>query len=376
MSLNCPQAVSKLKAYQKQHQDLKQQFSDLMSQAPFLPDIKWDEPFMSLPYYKDITNAPKDIFDNLHNAKEDARVKLEELKELSGYNEKQEKKEFSKLTQEQKIDYLYSRCFKPTQDPNQEPQYQQPIPDLRRHELEFLYDNHKDKKIAEIITHRDKNADMLRIFDCTPDQIVNNQQELQQAIKDKIEIKAYVGELFPNFFKVLPQNVEHIYTEFPEGKIKQKTIKLGTGLKTKDDFVNAIEQQGGGVGHWAKDIMSKAEFVVSDKETKENLIILSVKLLGFPSGATVKEIFETAKKVGLEFCPPETGPQLRLQYPEHPVNEYCLIGMESITGSGGATNLFSVDRNDDRPWLSAYSGRSDDGYDSDDHFAFVRASNS
>ena len=85
MPLNCPQTVSKLKTYKRQHQDLKQQFSDFMSQAPFLPDVKWDEPFMSSPYYKDITNAPKEIFDNLYDAKEKARVKLEELKELSGY---------------------------------------------------------------------------------------------------------------------------------------------------------------------------------------------------------------------------------------------------------------------------------------------------
>ena len=81
MSLNCPQVVSKLKTYQKQHQDLKQLFSDFMSQVPFLPDVKWDEPFMSSPYYKDITNAPKEIFDNLYDAKEEARKKLEELKD-------------------------------------------------------------------------------------------------------------------------------------------------------------------------------------------------------------------------------------------------------------------------------------------------------
>ena len=76
----CPQVVSKLKAYQQQHQNLQTIFNDLLSQAPYLPDVKWDEPFMSSPYYKDITNAPKDIFDNLYDAKEEARKKLEELK--------------------------------------------------------------------------------------------------------------------------------------------------------------------------------------------------------------------------------------------------------------------------------------------------------
>ncbi len=81
----CPQAVSQLKAYKKQYQDLKQKFSNFISQVPFLPDVKWDEPFMSSPHYKDITNAPKNIFDDLYDAKEEARKKLEELGELSGY---------------------------------------------------------------------------------------------------------------------------------------------------------------------------------------------------------------------------------------------------------------------------------------------------
>ena len=380
MSLNCSQAVSKLKAYQQQHQKLQNQFDGFLSQVPFLPDVKWDEPFMSSPYYKDITNAPKDIFDNLYEAKEEARKQLEELKEISGHNEKKEEREFSKLTQEQKIDYLYCRCFKPKKNPFQDSQYQQPIPDLKRYELEFLYDDCYDDdemfEISEIISYRDKNADMLRIFDCTSDQIVYDKEELQQAIKDKKEIKAYIGELFPNFFKVLPQNVEYIYTEFPEGKIKQKTIELGTGIKIKEEFIHTLEAKGNQVGDWAKDIMSKEEFVVSDKETKENLIILPVKVLGFPSGATVKKIFETAKKLGLELCPLETGPQLRLQYSEQPVNEYCLIVMEPISVSDGTPRLFSVDCNGGEPWLDTGDGRPDAMYGSDDLFAFVRPGNS
>ena len=85
MPLNCPQAVSQLKTYKQKHQKLQTIFDDLLSQNPFLPDIKWDEPLMSSPYYKDITNAPKDIFDNLYDAKEEARVRLEKLKEEIGY---------------------------------------------------------------------------------------------------------------------------------------------------------------------------------------------------------------------------------------------------------------------------------------------------
>lgn len=251
----------------------------------------------------------------------------------------------------------------------------------RQRELGFIYgvgSKPTPRAFIEVMKRlrqgRNIESDTLIIFDCEPNQIIHNEQEIQTAIKNKIEVKAYIGQLFPNIFKLLPNTLEHIYTEFPEGKIKQKTIELGTGLKTKDEFINAIEQQGGGVSDWTKDIMSKAEFVVSNKESKEDLIILTVKALGFPNGSTVKEIFERAKKFGLELCPPETGPQLRLQYPEQPVNEYCLIGMEPIAGSDGGPGLFYVSRDDDKPWLRSHDGRPGHGYVSGNRFAFVRAS--
>ena len=363
----CLQAVSQLKAYKKQHQNLKQQFSDLMSQNSFLPDIKWDEPFMSSPYYKDITNAPKEIFDNLYDAKEEARKKLEELKELSGHNEKQEKKEFSKLTQKQKINHLRSRCFKPTQDPNQEPQYQQPIPDLKRHELEFLYDNYQDEKLTAIITQRDKNADMLRIFDCTPNQIVHNQQELQQAIKDKKEIKAYLGKLFPNFFKVIPQNVEYIYTQFPESRIKKMEVTIGG--QSKEELIEEVKAKFI-VPSSAESILKSPDFTVSKQKENLTLIHLKVQDLGFPIGAMVKEIFAKAEKLGLELCPAETGPQLRKQYLDQPLDEWFLIGMKPITDSVGNPDVFNLDRNEDGLWLRSYWTDPDGWWCSDFEFVF------
>ena len=349
MPLNCPQAVSKLKAYKQQYQKLQTIFDDLLSQVPYLPDVKWDEPFMSSLYYKDITKASKAIFDNLYDAKEEVRLKLGELKELSGYNEKQEKKEFSKLTHKQKIDYLYSRCFKPTQDSNQEPQYQQPIPDLKRHELEFLYDNYQNQKLAEIITQRDKNADMLRIFDCTPDQIVHNKKELQQAIKDKKEIKAYVGELFLNFFKVLPQNVEYIYTKFPEGRIKKMEITIGG--QSKEELIKEIKTNFKTNPH-LEGMMAHPDFTVAPEKENLTLIRLKVQDLGFSNGATVKEIFEKAKELGMELCPAETGPQLRKQYIDQPLNEWLRIAMKSID-SDGLPRVFDLERNEDGLWFNA-----------------------
>ncbi|MFA6228216.1 MAG: hypothetical protein WC668_03445 [Patescibacteria group bacterium] len=255
---------------------------------------------------------------------------------------------------------------------------------LDKEDLIFLYEINspiegfgyqKDPRIKELRGQRDKNADMLVIFDCKPSQIIHNKQELEQALKQEKDIKVYVGELFLNIFKLLPSNLEHIYTEFPEGRIKQKTIELGTGLKTKDDFIKAIEKKGGQTSDWAKDIMGKPEFAVAKKETKEKLIILAVADLGFKGGAKLKDIYEQAKKLGLEFCPPETGPQLRLQYTDQPLGEWILIGMEPISGSGGDPSVFDVERSGGEPWLGAYCGGPGRFYYGVSRFAFVSASN-
>ena len=57
--------------------------------------------------------------------------------------------------------------------------------------------------------------------------------------------------------------------------------------------------------------------------------------LGFPNGATLKEIYAKAKDLGLELCPAEVGPLLRLNYPDQPNGEYLRIAMETINDSDG-----------------------------------------
>jgi len=250
---------------------------------------------------------------------------------------------------------------------------------LTKNELTFLYEidskidgfgYQSDPRIKELKDQRDKNADMLIIFDCAPNQIIHNQIELEKALKSEIEVKAYLGELFPNIFKLLPSDLEYIYTEFPESRVKQKTIELGTGLKTRDDFLTALEQQNNYISDFSKDIMSKPEFIVAPKETKEKLIILSVSDLGFSQGATIKDIYLKAQELGLELCPPETGPQLRLQYTDQPTNEYYLIGMKPISDSSGLPRLFDVNCHDGGSWLSTSHGKSVNFYDSRSQFVF------
>jgi hypothetical protein len=136
-----------------------------------------------------------------------------------------------------------------------------------------------------------------------------------------------------------------------------KKIKLGTGLKDADDFRKALKEADCNISDCGNDILGKPAFMVAPKETEIELVVVSVAELGFKDGATRADIYKRAQELGLDLCPNEVGPQLRLQYKDQSKGEWLLIGMEPIATSVGDLYVFSVKRNDDgRQWLSANGG--------------------
>jgi len=136
-----------------------------------------------------------------------------------------------------------------------------------------------------------------------------------------------------------------------------KTIKLGN-YKNADEFRKALKKNGFKTGDWANDILDKPAFTVAGAEEEIQLVNVSVADLGFKNGATYKGICAKAKELGLELCPNEVGPQLRLQYKDQPKGEHLCIAMEPITDSGGRLNIFDVAHDDDDLWLYGSLGYS------------------
>ena len=145
------------------------------------------------------------------------------------------------------------------------------------------------------------------------------------------------------------------------------TIKLGTGLKDADAIRKAIADEGGRISDWANDILGQPAFTVATEETEVELVVVSVAELGFKDGAKYSDICERAKQLGLALCPPEVGPQLRLQYKDQPKGEWLRIAMEPITVSGGNLEVFLVEHDDDGLWLY-----SDDGLPGSFWYGFSR----
>ncbi|MEK9157160.1 MAG: hypothetical protein AAB448_03470 [Patescibacteria group bacterium] len=231
---------------------------------------------------------------------------------------------------------------------------------LSRTDLSFLYEVPKpfdgsveDKQsLREIRATRKSHEDMLMIFKCTENEIAHTVEEINESTK------AYVGELEPNIFTRLPEGVEYVYTSFPEGCIPRYSIKIGG--KDVDELKELLEA-GGHRFDYTKSILEHNDFKRSlykeDPKDPEKphytqwglkspeeatLIRLFVNDLGFPSGATTKQIYAKAKALGLELCPPEVGPQFRLQYISRPMYESVYVGMKQIIGSDRNPRVFRV----------------------------------
>lgn len=135
-----------------------------------------------------------------------------------------------------------------------------------------------------------------------------------------------------------------------------RTIKIGTGIKTTDDFRLAFKQSGCNIGDLVEDILGKPAFTVRKHEKEIDLVAISVKELGFHDPTTRQKIYKRAQRLGLRLCPAEVGPQLRLQYKDQPKGAWLYVGMKPITDSMGNSDIFNVWCDNDGLWLHAHTG--------------------
>jgi hypothetical protein len=150
-----------------------------------------------------------------------------------------------------------------------------------------------------------------------------------------------------------------------------KTAKLGT-CKTADDYRKALKKARYGINIWANEILNKAAFTFTQQETEVDLVVLSVGELGFKDGAHYNDICARAVEMGLELCPAEVGPTLRLAYADQPKNECLRIATEAIIDSDGYLFIFAVEHVDGELWLRGYFGHPASFWYAVHRFVFVR----
>jgi hypothetical protein len=207
---------------------------------------------------------------------------------------------------------------------------------LTKAEIIFLYNTYgqaKDPRIAEILQTRNPKEDAPIVFDCQPQEIAWDVNQIDE------NTKAYIGPWNGDVFHVLIgyPNINHLYESFPDKKIFMQTLETDPSINSPAKAEQALAEKDIGLTLSCKYILKKTEF--SQIPEVYNLVRFRVEQLGLKQDATTDEIYKRAKELALEQCPAEVGPQLRLQYTGR---ELFLIAMKQIADRDGYPCVFRL----------------------------------
>ncbi|MFH1662162.1 MAG: hypothetical protein ABIA02_03635 [Candidatus Falkowbacteria bacterium] len=211
--------------------------------------------------------------------------------------------------------------------------------ELTKNDLIFLYeiDNsidgfgyQRDPRIEEIRNTRKIEEDVVIIFECEPSQIAKSKQEINE------DTKAYVGEWNIDVFEKVKNypNIIHLYESFPDKKIFMMNLETDPNINSPEKAKQTLIDKNIYLSDLEEDILNKTEF--SKEKQNYDLVKFTVKQLGFQNSATTDQIYEKAKELGLELCPAEVGPHLRLQYLG---KEYMNIAIKQIADRDGVPSV-------------------------------------
>ena len=103
---------------------------------------------------------------------------------------------------------------------------------------------------------------------------------------------------------------------YPNCPIIIRTVDIG-GF-TKSQLIDRLKQSSISLNEYGKRLIDDERFMTFEETFCLQTIELTVGNLGFPNGATTSQIYKKANDLGLELCPIELGPYLRLAYLDQP----------------------------------------------------------
>jgi hypothetical protein len=121
-----------------------------------------------------------------------------------------------------------------------------------------------------------------------------------------------------------------------------RTITLGS-YKGVDAYRDALDISKIKIGDSADEILGRPAFPYARTKTNVELAVLSAADLGVESDqASLAEVYQRARQAGLELCPAEVGPRLRLDYSNQPLGEALDIAMEPVATYGGEPTILTL----------------------------------
>jgi len=169
---------------------------------------------------------------------------------------------------------------------------------------------------------------------------------------------------------------------YPDCPTITRIVEVG-GL-TKSQLIQELKRCSILMNEYGERLLTDDKFTISDKKYSLKTVELTVMGLGFPDGATTAQLFKRARELGLELCPFELGPYLRLEYLDQPEG-YLGNSTQHQAPSGSITIASEIlTEDDDFPkgfylrkmngvlWLRGYIADQLHVWKPEDHFIFVK----
>ncbi|MFD0824666.1 helicase [Neobacillus sp. M.A.Huq-85] len=173
---------------------------------------------------------------------------------------------------------------------------------------------------------------------------------------------------------------------YPDCPFITRTVEVG-GL-TKSQLIQKLQQDSILMNKYGERLFADDKFTTSDTKYSLTTVEIIVMDLGFPDGATTAQLFKKAFELGLELCPLELGPHLRLEYLDQPEGYLGNVSQQHQAPSGAITIASEIlTKDDDFPkgfylrringvlWLRGYIADHLHVWKSEDHFIFVKQKN-
>lgn len=170
---------------------------------------------------------------------------------------------------------------------------------------------------------------------------------------------------------------------YPDCSTITRTVEVG-GL-TKSQLLQKLQQHSILMNESGERLFADDRFKTLQKTYSLKTVELTVRNIGFPDGATTAQIFKRANELGLELCPLELGPHLRLEYLDQPEG-YLGKPFRQHQAPYGSITIASemVSKDEEFPkgfylrrikgvlWLRGYRAGDKHVWEPDDHFIFCQ----
>lgn len=154
------------------------------------------------------------------------------------------------------------------------------------------------------------------------------------------------------------------------------------GGVTKEELLERLHANSVALNEYAEMLFACDGFTTAKVSYDVRTLELAVEELEFPSGASLAAILARAQAMGLDYCPLELGPRLRLVYidqPESTVDEpkphqappgSITVVSQPISDDEDFPRGFYLRRADGVLWLRGYCSPGDHIFAPEDHLLF------